>query len=311
MSKSRSRSRTKRIKSIGVHTSTPKHKYGLIPVNNLTYGNPNLGEKQVIKRGGSFDHISNGLKNIPYPNNDSEYARKEVMTILKTMNKLKNKKIAELCVSYDEQLIEVMIDIAEKCGVQNAEKFVISVYNDINPIILKLKFFHNRIRPFQLANIQSISLNPMPSNSSNSPSYPSSHTIQSKVFADILSARYPDKQEMLNKFAGQCEQSRILMGLNFPSDNLYALDVAKRISENVEFKKKYHQVNKISEQVELSSQEKNTQRIDEQRNRGDTQTTHTEDEIFGGPISNQGSSLDYKKMMKDEEVFGGLPDVSS
>ncbi len=187
-----------------IDPSSPKHKYGLIPVNNLTYGNPDAGQNVILQEVGKYDQLVEYFKDKPYPNNDGEYAKQELDEILKQMRNLKHKNVAEMCVRFDEDLPGMMVDIANQCGVENGEQLMQNVLKDTETIIMKLKFYYNRIRPYQLANIYGISLNPIPTHSGHSPAYPSGHTIQSKVFADILSFRYPDHQEVLHKFADQC-----------------------------------------------------------------------------------------------------------
>ncbi len=102
-------------------------------------------------------------------------ALKELGLIRDEMKKLKHDKVVELSVKFDEDLSGMLIEMANKCGVANPQEFVQEMYDDINPIIMKLKYFYNRIRPYQLANILSYSLNPMPTVSAQSPSYPSGH----------------------------------------------------------------------------------------------------------------------------------------
>ena len=78
----RSRSRTG-TNPDGPKPSSPKHKYGLIPVNNLTYGNPNAEQDLLLQKDGQFDYIANHFMDKPYPNNDGDYVKQELKTILK------------------------------------------------------------------------------------------------------------------------------------------------------------------------------------------------------------------------------------
>ena len=114
---------------------------------------------------------------------------------------------------------------------------------------MKLKFYYNRIRPYQLANIYKFPLNPMPTVSAQSPSYPSGHTVQSKVFAEILSFRYPDQQDMLTKFADKCSKSRIILGVHFPSDEVFGKQLAQGIINDDNFKNKYFNASKIAKSI--------------------------------------------------------------
>ena len=228
-------------------TKSPNHKYGLIPVNNLTYGNPDAAQDLLVRKENTFDYIANHYMDKPYPNNDGEYAKNELRQIKKEMSKLAHEKVVAMSIRFDEDLYGMCVETSEKCGVPNPEEFVKSVFDDINSIIMKLKFYYNRIRPFQLANVYGYQLNPMPTVASQSPSYPSGHTIQSKVIADILTFRYPDKQDMLEKFADKCSKSRIILGVHFPSDEIFGLQVSAGIIKDENFINKYFVANKIND----------------------------------------------------------------
>jgi hypothetical protein len=308
----RNRRRTKNSPS-NINTSSPKTKYGLIPVNNLTYGNPNAAQDILVRKEGNFDYIANHYMDKPYPNNDGNYAHKELETIRKDMEKLQHDKVVELSIKFDEDLQGMLIDTAQKCGVANVNGFIKELFEDINPIIMKLKYFYNRIRPYQLANVTSFPLNPMPTVSAQSPSYPSGHTVQSRVFADILSFRYPDQQDMLEKFADKCSKSRIILGVHFPSDEVFGKQLAAGIVKDDNFKHKYFNAEKIAEGVSKSP-------IKNYAN------AHPENDPFGISNSingqsqrqqhrqqknqmNQGGSDIYRPptTVNEDEIFGGIP----
>lgn len=278
--------------------SSPKHKYGLIPVNNLTYGNPNAGQDLLVREMGKYDNIVEHFKDKPYPNNDGEYATQELNDILSQMGKLKNEKVAQLCINFDEDLPGMMVDIAQQCGVQNAQQLMQSVLKDTETIIMKLKFYYNRIRPYQLANIYGISLNPIPTYSGHSPSYPSGHTIQAKVFTDILSFKYPAHQETLHKFADQCAKSRVMLGLHFPSDNIFGLQVAAALVRDERFNAKYFSSKNI--QIEAS------QNLEKEVYNNNIQGIQ-ESEVFGG-LPKPPQQVNPTNL-KESEIFGGIPTI--
>ena len=287
----RRRTKNNTNSSSGLKASVPNHKYGLIPVNNLTYGNPNAEQNMLIQRSGEFDYIASYFMDKPYPNNDGEYAKKEIQEIQQEMKNLQFEKVVELSIKFDEDVGGMMIDTAAKCGVPKPGKFVKELLNDIDGIIMKLKFYYNRIRPFQLANVYSYPLNPMPTISSQSASYPSGHTIQSKVFADVLSFRYPDQTDMLQKFADKCSKSRIILGVHFPSDEIFGLQVAAGIVNDKGFIDRYFNASRISEAEKQQSSIPNFERRQNQQKRGPLTMPNP------GDVGNADES----------GVFGGLP----
>lgn len=92
-------------------------------------------------------------------------------------------------------------------------------------IALFLKFFYNRARPFQVANIK-----PLHSTTSTlTPSYPSTHAMQAYALAKSLTKKYPEKANKINELAERIADIRRIGGVHFPSDK----DFAKRIVRSV------------------------------------------------------------------------------
>ena len=318
MTRKRQRSKTQAPPPV-INPATPKTKYGLIPINNLTYGNPNAAQDLLIREVGNFDYIANHYMDKPYPNNDGSYAKEELEKIRNSMQKLQHDKVVELSIRFDEDLENVLAETAEKCGVENPRVFIKELFKDINPIIMKLKFFYNRIRPFQLANVLSFPLNPMPSVSAHSASYPSGHTTQCQVFASVLSFRYPGNEDMLQKFAEKCSASRLILGLHFPSDSVFGKQLAQGIINDENFKAKYFSAQKIGESMGNKPQNEPLDGITPRQGGFDlpqfnkperpsmnTQTHHSEEDIFGGAINTNNENIN-QNMEDDSGVFGGIP----
>ena len=307
MARKRTRSKKSPIEK-RFQATTPNHKYGLLPVNNLTYGNPNAQQSILVEKKGDFDYISEYFLDKPYPNNDGKYAQSELSKITQQMKKLEYDNVISMSYKFDEDLKGMCVDMANKCGVGNPQKFVESVFNDIDSIIMKLKFYYNRIRPFQLANIYQYPLNPMPTINAQSPSYPSGHTVQSKVVADILSYKYPDKSDILQKFAEKCSNSRIILGVHFPSDEVFGLQVAAGIVKDTKFQNKYFTKKVLSPEMNNLEQEKTQEMFSapkgRQRKTMQPNIINNESEIFGG-LPQEEKPIDHH--LSDNEVFGGLP----
>jgi membrane-associated phospholipid phosphatase len=113
------------------------------------------------------------------------------------------------------------------------------IHNDITPLIVKLKYSYQRIRPNQLAYMLQMRLYPYKSNFSDTPSYPSGHTIQAKVYCEVLSNKYPQYHHQLISLADDIANSRLYMGVHYPSDNKFGKYVSDLILNHPEFKTKY------------------------------------------------------------------------
>ena len=101
--------------------------------------------------------------------------------------------------------------------------------NYINKIIKKytlliyiLKYIFNRARPKQV----DPTINALYSNTSNTPAFPSGHSLQSFYLAKILSNKYPKKKKELYNLANNIGYSRIYAGLHYPSDHLFSKFIA-------------------------------------------------------------------------------------
>jgi membrane-associated phospholipid phosphatase len=82
-------------------------------------------------------------------------------------------------------------------------------------------------------------LYPFPSETANSPSYPSGHSVQSKLYADVLGNKYPKYYKQLQALAADIIESRLDMGLHYPSDILFSEYVSELCLNHPDFKKKY------------------------------------------------------------------------
>jgi len=107
------------------------------------------------------------------------------------------------------------------------------------PLLVKLKYAYNRPRPYQLANYKKMPLFVWRARSADSPSYPSGHCFQSKIYAEVLGNKYPKYYKALNELANDIMYSRQYMGAHYPSDSEFAIYVAEVVMKHPEFAKKY------------------------------------------------------------------------
>ena len=98
-------------------------------------------------------------------------------------------------------------------------------YNDLNkkiiilvPIILFLKYLFNRARPEQINN----SIKPLNTNTSQTPAFPAGHAFQAYYLSKYLSKKYPNKKEIFEKIAKECDLVRVKAGLHYPSDGEFS-----------------------------------------------------------------------------------------
>jgi membrane-associated phospholipid phosphatase len=84
-----------------------------------------------------------------------------------------------------------------------------------------------------------MNLYPFDSKSADTPSYPSGHTFNSKIYCAVLGNKYPKYFQNLLALAQDCSDSRMYMGLHYASDCAFGSYAADCILDHPEFKKKY------------------------------------------------------------------------
>ena len=82
------------------------------------------------------------------------------------------------------------------------------------------KYFYNRPRPSEADATLPTAL-PTP----RSPSYPSEHAAAAGAAATVLSYFFPDEASSFQAMAEEAAQSRVLAGVQFPSDSSAGLEL--------------------------------------------------------------------------------------
>ena len=79
-------------------------------LNEVTYGNPNDIYLPYLKSGGEYESLYEGLKNYPFPPNDSEATKDEIRELLAYQNNdnQKNEKIVNRYIMYDDDLSSIL-----------------------------------------------------------------------------------------------------------------------------------------------------------------------------------------------------------
>lgn len=90
------------------------------------------------------------------------------------------------------------------------------------------KYFYNRPRPSEADTMLPTAL-PTP----RSPSYPSEHAAAAGAAAAVLSHFFPDEASSFQSMAEEAAQSRVLAGVQFPSDSSAGLELGRRVAEQV------------------------------------------------------------------------------
>lgn len=211
-------------------------------LDTITWGNPSQKHLPFLEPDKSplEKHIPQLIK-FTFPKNSSKACREELNELVDCVEALKNDEAAlKRYKSYDENFTKVMaqVIIEQNLGEKGAE-IVDKIIDETVPLIMKLKFYFQRPRPYQMAEYYKLKLFPFYSRSAASPSYPSGHALQARLICNVLGNHFPDRFDYFESLATDIQYSRIYMGLHYPSDTDYALFIADTIMRDKEFKAKF------------------------------------------------------------------------
>ena len=208
----------------------------------LTYGNPSRNFLPYLKTESYLDTLLPELASYPFPKNDGQDVIDEINQLINYTNTLSSDEMVQKRYKlYDEDFEEYFVNVLSNVGInrQDIVNTIKEIHDDIVPILVKLKYHYQRVRPYQLSHNLSMRLYPFESKTANTPSYPSGHSVQSKLYADVLGNKYPKYYKNLQALANDISESRLAMGLHYPSDVLFAEYVSELAFNHPEFKKKY------------------------------------------------------------------------
>lgn len=142
-----------------------------------------------------------------YPNNEKD------LLLLKNEMSERNHEDINLFFSTNESVVS-----AFKPYVSEPEEELKRIATSQNFIILFFKYLINRRRPYQIDE----SINPLNTDTSQTPAYPAGHAYQAELVASYLSKKYPDKKDLFNKIALNCDKCRVKAGLHYISDGEFS-----------------------------------------------------------------------------------------
>jgi hypothetical protein len=208
----------------------------------LLFGNPSRNFLQALNTDSYLDSLLPELASYAYPDNNSQDAVEEINKLVAFTSELEsNIDLQKRYDIYDSDFENYIINVLSNVGISKDEVTSImkDIHDDIKPLLLKLKYHFQRIRPKQLSIMLTMKMYPFASVSADTPSYPSGHSLQSRLYCEVLGNKYPKYYKQLNILAEDINVSRLYMGLHYPSDCEFSQYIATLVLNNPEFKKKY------------------------------------------------------------------------
>ena len=137
----------------------------------------------------------------------------------------------------DQDATYYVKEYLRKNNLQFDESVIEYIEDQCIPIIRHYKNFFNRPRPYQVAAFYNKELRRFKTGTSNTPSYPSGHTVQPFVVALHYAKKYPEHKQQLEQAANICGYGRVLAGLHYPTDYEAGVELAIKLMEYIRYDK--------------------------------------------------------------------------
>ena len=185
----------------------------ILRISDLMNINESLKTKSNI-----FDKFDiEEFKNFPPPSDNSSETKKEIEF-------LKNIDLKQKFVQKKDDVEGNFIEVLKLNGI-NEKKIINKITKDVRKIILELKLFYKRPRPFRLDS----KLNDRLLDSMEGFAYPSGHSTQSYLLYHVLSDLYPNLKTELLKTTEDIVFSRQMAKAHYPSDIRFGKKLAKSL----------------------------------------------------------------------------------
>ena len=124
-------------------------------------------------------------------------------------------------------------DTAEREGIKDYDKKIAAkLIKDSAPVILEIKRYHDRPRPYELDK----SMAHYKLKSMETPSYPSGHSVQGMLIGRVLSDKYPRSRKGFMATARNISYSRRVARAHYKSDSKMGEELGNSMYEHIKNK---------------------------------------------------------------------------
>jgi hypothetical protein len=205
-----------------------------IELNDLAYGNLNHDFNAYLDVDNEFTRLKESFLDFPYPQIDE--TKLEIENLISLQENAKKSKSWNNQFNFmqtaDKNLDKLFIKFYLKNELVFDQEFLAKLKLDLSALIIQLKDFYQRARPYQIAYYTEQNLVPFNSASANTPSYPSGHSAQAYFIGLVESFKYPHKEKEIKKFCNMIAKSREVMGVHYESDTDFGKTIAIALSKH-------------------------------------------------------------------------------
>ncbi len=160
----------------------------------------------------------NNIPKLSYPDEGTEEFKKDFDEVLRCH------KQPSLTTQFLKDSDDSVQDVFKRFCKENGFKLINwkkikDILNDVDSIVLKLKYENNRPRPLHY--LRDLSGENLQIKYKKSPSFPSGHTAIAYFLCDVLSSNIPELQQDFQTLASLIGQTRIENAVHFPTDVAY------------------------------------------------------------------------------------------
>ena len=205
-----------------------------IQITDLVYGSPNIPQLNKMKKiGKALSALMDSPKhrmffNKEYPSNISTAVRRELEELQKRTTTITTPDL-EFAKESEKDHYGLWIKLLYNIGISVPKSFFDNIAENTDGLLFTLKYHYNRPRPVQLGHYHKIPVSPAIFSNANSPAFPSGHAMEARLFALILSEKYPFAADKIMNIGNRTAESRLNVGLHYPSDTEFGYEIAQWI----------------------------------------------------------------------------------
>lgn len=204
--------------------------FNAISINSIKYGTKEDVEKNLNKYKDLTMDIGNFID--PPDVNSSEVTLGELKYI-SSMTKQATEEDIKNAFILDEKPHYIHETFLNSKGLQFPKDEFNKIWKTIGDYIMLAKWTYNRPRPAQIAERLGVEIIVNDSKTAHTPAYPSGHTAYAKTSAMLLSRMYPEFTKNFEIAVDAVSESRIILGLHYPSDCVAAEDLVYGLFRNL------------------------------------------------------------------------------
>jgi acid phosphatase (class A) len=183
-------------------------------IDNIKY-TTEIVEDQKISQVIDFDYKSI----LDNPTKNSSISTLEELIYISKITHNRTDKDIEFVNKIDKNPATLVIDFCKNKNIIFPKTDFDDLYTIIKPLILNTKYYFNRARPYQLAKFYGLTINIVETDTHQTPSYPSGHTVYARLAANFILKSNPEFKYELDQIVDKSAYARVLQGVHYPSDN--------------------------------------------------------------------------------------------